>query len=1119
MNDSYKSIFFENYLTELQNLKDRTNNIDEKVDLYSIYYDIINLFFDLLRNSTSSSNQIFPSNFSRWIYLIQKIKLNNIDEFFISKLQKIKKNIKSNKNIESQFFEEVYQEILNYSIEILKSIKGFNINNIKRIDENINENDKAIKQVYVDNKDAVDYILEISGKISIKGVLKEKRIKKDKIEKKVFICLNEDLGKFFIILDNSFDYLFESAELNSTLNFLYLDVFNIENKVYIVSSGSYIVYESDYLFDITELSECFSMKEINPITYFLKILTDSQSSLPLLKGTLVNSIFDELIVNPNIDFETCFHKAIKQRPLRLLPLINRKNSEELKNELKSHYESISFNIPNFPFGTQLIEPSFISNSFGLQGRLDLLIESKDEPDCREVIELKSGKSPSGMIKFGNFNSKLFLNTWVGHSAQANGYNLLLESVFPKRTGSSSIFYSSDIEKGFRNVPNIIEIKKNIINLRNRIFILVQKVLSGELDIFNLILREDFRDNLQIESKSRISQKLRNLDTTERHYYSEALKFILKEEIISKLGNENNTSGQSLLWNSSPEEKLDRFSILTNLEIEDNSDFDLMHIYLKFDNEQENIHFFRKGDQCLIYPAEKAEDPTKFYVIKGFIREIESGRLLLSLLNKSIDRNIIQKYAKWILEIDYSDSLIKKQFAVLSKFIEADKSIRDLLLGFRAPSFENNSDIQFEYLNEHQNGILNSAINAKDYLLIQGPPGTGKTSRLIRAISDFNFNFTENKVLLCAYTNRAVDEICEALEKVKIDFPFLRISGKELENFYERSIPCLSGKLTISALKKEILKTRFFVSTVSSLQTNPEIFDLVKFDLLILDEASQVLETQIIGILSQVRRFILIGDEKQLPAIVLHETNTDEILQKKIHFNNFSESLFQRLIRTCKNNHWTDAIETLTFQGRMHQEIQKLSNYLVYNNQLSTFNSDWQTKANSFWYDNSKDMIKRILEKRVVFINSPKQKGSKINFWEVEQCSKIIKNIHENCIEHFDDRTIGVISPFRLQCRSIINSLSENIRKLVTVDTVERFQGSEREIIILSLATNYDYLLSNIMNEAEIEGNTIDRKLNVAITRAKEHLIIFGNETILSKSSIYGKAIEWIKENGLFIQSL
>ena len=112
-------------------------------------------------------------------------------------------------------------------------------------------------------------------------------------------------------------------------------------------------------------------------------------------------------------------------------------------------------------------------------------------------------------------------------------------------------------------------------------------------------------------------------------------------------------------------------------------------------------------------------------------------------------------------------------------------------------------------------------------------------------------------------------------------------------------------------------------------------------------------------------------------------------------------------------------------------------------------------------------------------------------------------------------TIGVISPFKLQCNNIIKEISPNYNELITVDTVERYQGSQREIIIISMAVNSESLLERATSSNALMD--IDRKLNVAITRAKEHLIMLGNSDILSKSKDYKKFIEYCKIKNSYIK--
>jgi DNA replication ATP-dependent helicase Dna2 len=174
-------------------------------------------------------------------------------------------------------------------------------------------------------------------------------------------------------------------------------------------------------------------------------------------------------------------------------------------------------------------------------------------------------------------------------------------------------------------------------------------------------------------------------------------------------------------------------------------------------------------------------------------------------------------------------------------------------------------------------------------------------------------------------------------------------------------------------------------------------------------------------------------------------------------------------------------------------------------------------ANSLFYDdnlvlgsgiNNPSLKNDDTDADCFFINTPTEKYSKVNNAEIEIILKLIEKIKENTtITH---KTIGIISPWRMQCTAIRNKLNEDDKEKIIVDTVERFQGSERDIIILSLATNSTYLLNMLSNKAVIDGSVVDRKLNVAITRARKKLIILGNYEILSQDPIYKKLIDNLK---------
>jgi len=407
------------------------------------------------------------------------------------------------------------------------------------------------------------------------------------------------------------------------------------------------------------------------------------------------------------------------------------------------------------------------------------------------------------------------------------------------------------------------------------------------------------------------------------------------------------------------------------------------------------------------------------------------------------------------------------------------------------------------LDDNKKQIIINALNANNYFLIQGPPGTGKTSFILRYITQILFNNTTENVLLVAYTNRAVEEICANLMKIKNVLPafdFLRIGNKESSQYTEH----LTSHIGINEIGNRISNCRVFVTTILTAYSYQELFFIKDIDTIIVDEAAQILESNIIGLLSKAKRFIMIGDEKQLPPISIQQEKylkvTNELLTE-IGLTNLKSSLFERLLNICKTNNYP-AFALLDKQYRMSNEIMSLANSLFYDNKLVLGDEEKaieQCNTELIFADNDGDCF---------FINTPIEKHSKLNNTEIDIILKLINKIKENT--EIDHKTIGIISPWRIQCTAIRNKLNADDKDKITIDTVERFQGSERDIIILSLATNSPYLLNILSNKVVIDEVVVDRKLNVALTRAKKKLIILGNYNILSQDPIYKKLIDKLK---------
>ena len=379
---------------------------------------------------------------------------------------------------------------------------------------------------------------------------------------------------------------------------------------------------------------------------------------------------------------------------------------------------------------------------------------------------------------------------------------------------------------------------------------------------------------------------------------------------------------------------------------------------------------------------------------------------------------------------------------------------------------------------------------------------------------------QTTTLLMSYTNRAVDEICKALVSIHSQLPFIRI-GSELNCTPEFRPNLLENRLENCTKRSEVAEVmsrcRIFVGTVASLANKPELFHLKQFDLAIIDEATQLLEPHLLGILcaktdsgkNAVQRFVLIGDHKQLPAVVLQgkeESRVQEPVLNAMGLMNLSDSLFERLYRKYVQEDWTAFWHFLSEQGRMHPEIARFPSEQFYEARLGCVGLPHQIEE---WTN----------RRRLNFYPvqpSKHERSDKTNGNEAQQVVAICRKIYQDRLDNqsdFDPQSIGIITPFRNQIALIRKQLQESEIpefSAITVDTVERFQGSQRDIIIYSFCIKTENQLAALPNWLEENGKFIDRKLNVALTRAKKQLHVVGNESLLSKNPLYKQLIEQLK---------
>lgn len=1013
-----------------------------------------------------------------------------------------------------------------------------------------------------------------TNKIISRNRIKKLRVQVIEIKRDCLICDNEENeSDEYITIQIDEDGVNEV--FLSTADFWVGAQLNLVNTT-IDEEGIYhprfIILEPDYLVDISAIAECFQDYGTSALHFIQKKFEEVPNSKHIRLGNFANSVVDHFCTEniERTDFNELFKNDFKNYPLEYTAckdFTNPQNLKEYYEDAKGHFNRLQkvlledFSKYNISLERALLEPSFLCEQYGIQGRLDLL--DLNEEGTNKIIELKSGGAPfpdDGKSIKPNHATQLFLYYQI--------IGVLYELEFKDITKNTEgfILYSKVYQGNLRFEAPSLKRVQHIFELRNQIIINennlatksnseIEKLIYG-IKPANFIKRKinpRFRELLE-EQLEKFIFPIRTSTPLQKAYFYSFSNFIAKEQYMAKLGLGQSTTNNGLasLWLNSFEEKNNNFEIIYDLEIVENDISNTKkEIKLKRTNTYNDFISIREGDICVLYPRNKSKDTVLTnQVFKCSIKSISREYIVLRFRYQQPNTRFFDSFkenGKWALERDFMDSSFTSMYRNLYSFMQSSTSKKELILTEANPESNLDYDYHNHLLSEEQNRILKKALSAKDYFLLNGPPGTGKTSIIIKELVKEIFENQTSNILLLAYTNRAVDELCEAINTAisdEIEQKFIRI-GNELStssSFHKNLLNKIieqkdhelesNGKKFTRVTIQEIIKSqRIFVSTVASISSKNDILKLKKFNTIIIDEASQILEPQIVGILPKAERFIMIGDHKQLPAIVLQSpelAKTNNELLENIGLFNRKNSIFERLYAFCEKNNLSNAYDQLTYQGRMHAEIADFPNQYFYDGKLNVafdipnLNDDVKQSLNRqradlnfINFEESNEFQQYIIHNRFAYINVEENPYlAPTNIQEADLIVKFVQEIialYELNEKDFDPRkTIGIIAPFRNQIALIKQKLElANIPNYeqITVDTVERYQGSQRDIILYSFAITYGSQLNALVNMND-DGN-VDRKLNVALTRAKEQLFLIGNQTILKENTIIKTLIEYL----------
>ena len=911
-----------------------------------------------------------------------------------------------------------------------------------------------------------------------------------------------------------------------------LDVQKHDDNTY---TPGFIVLEPDYLIDISSLSECYRDYGSHPANYLLSRLVPIANARPLLLGNIANLFLDEWIHADDVepDYLSSMKKVFRQYPIELASCEDLLDAEKEKNffeDCKKHFENIrqtvkeTFLAPGYNLNREdaVLEPSYICEALGIQGRLDYM-----QRDMSSFIEMKSGKADEFAIK-GKIEPK------ENNRVQMLLYMAVLEYSMgiDRRKQNPYLFYTRypllyPARASWAQVRRIIALRNRIVaaeygvQMHNHPSYTANLLAQIQPETLNEKgLKGRFWEQYLKPDIVRFQECLSNLDALEKTYFYVLYNFITKELYTSKSGDVDHEGkvGASTLWLSTLDEKREAGEILYDLRIVDNQ-ASLPHkatltLSIPAYGEDSFLPNFRNGDVVVLYERNQDTDNvTNKLVIKGNVEWITATEICIRLRATQRNLSVFPPKSSYAVEHDYMDTTFRGMYAGLSAFMNANQERKDLLLSKRKPRFDESVLSKIPHSIDDFERVAMKALAAQDYYLLVGPPGTGKTSRALRRMVECFYSRPDTHILLLAYTNRAVDEICASLESITPQIDYIRI-GSELscdERFRYRLV---ENVLTPFNKRKDVRRCmsscRVYVGTIASISSKTELFKLKHFDVAIVDEATQILEPQLLWVLSAktpdgkqaVDKFVLIGDHKQLPAVVLQSKEASEVYDeslRNIGLYNLKDSLFERLYRYHLQEKDFMALDMLCKQGRMHPDIAAFPNQAFYEGKLQAVGLPHQQEK---------------LDKPVCFIPSSRdaEGGSgKTNRYEARMAADLAERIWMQYGETFSSsRTLGIITSYRSQIALIRKELeAKKIPELmdISVDTVERYQGSERDVIIYSFSVNRMSQLTYLPNLIEENGRQIDRKLNVVLTRARKQIYVLGVPEILCHNPIYRQMME------------
>jgi DNA replication ATP-dependent helicase Dna2 len=935
------------------------------------------------------------------------------------------------------------------------------------------------------------------------------------------------------------------------------------------------VLEPDVLLNITDLNQA----EYCTRQYLLNRLVPSTASEATIRGNIVHHCFKELLkehdrgnfsgtensqVSPLQSMQHHLEQAIELNAIDIA-LVD-VSQETMRDEVMPHLESlarwyesesntlwtlpgINADNPADAEGNQVRAETFLlAPEIGLRGRLDLFWQQTGQ---QRLLELKTGGAKGDLPKKDHRWQVLGYHALLAVRRQSKMKRAFATLLYSGTPGKAQAF---GIRASIRDIQRVNETRSILVLNRvtgipsappgpsrcNKCSMLKQcQTISSLLQwqppaTTEQVAKMSRVDETELKPDAMIDAQLSPLPIRQEQPGNEDA-FFAKYYHLLQIEGRAGEQQQALLWKTPVAERLERGSAIQGLELQGTPSLQNDGWSLTF--RCTNASELREGDEILLSDS----SPITGEVVSGTITAISTEFLTVWTRELITQPQLVDRYENDLVHVRTLQNLLR--------WHHTSAHMQDLVAGKIRPRFIGEEIAPRMDFNGEQNLAIARALQMRDYLLIQGPPGTGKTS----VIAEIVQRLTEQgqHVMLAAFTNQAVDNMLKRLNKESFH-DYLRLGSERSVNPAIR--PWLLKEQIARRLEQaesadqdshhqeksyqdhvfDILYTTPVVASTTATWSSDKYAPHTAqhgaeaaanngfiFDVAIIDEAGQLTMPAILGALRFAKRFILVGDEKQLPPLVL---------SKDAAAAGLADSLFS-LLKDKDEKHMqrypleVSACVPLRTQYRMNKWISNFSSTIFYDHKLLAHESIanrriayTQKLLSQISIKTEKSVISKALDPKfpLVFFDIHDKRevaGKKQSNAEARAVREVVAGLLARGIQQQD---IGIIAPYRAQVANIRRhlfasdpdtawqALSSNTP--LSIDTVDRFQGGERLVIIISFATTSEPDLESQRREFLINPN----RLNVALTRAQRKLILVGCVDALEPLPTFNRLITYCR---------